>query len=79
MKTRTSLATLISACLLSGLVFVATAQATDVALVTNGNNDGAGSLRAAINSGASTILIDRKVPSIRLDNSLVLPMFLLAG
>jgi len=71
MKTRTSLATLISACLLSGLVFVATAQATDVALVTNGNNDGAGSLRAAINSGASTILIDRKVPSIRLDNSLV--------
>lgn len=44
--------------------------ATGSALVNNGNNDGAGSLRAALNSGASFIRISRSVPFITITEPL---------
>jgi len=60
----------VSALLFSWLVFANSAYATGFAHVTNGNNDGPGSLRAALVSGASTVKISRSVSSIVIDQPL---------
>lgn len=46
------------------------ALAFPAAIVRNGDNDGAGSLRAALASGASTIVISRKVDTITVTETL---------
>jgi len=46
------------------------AQADGFARVSNGNNDGVGSLRAALNSGASIVKILRSVKTISINETL---------
>ncbi len=56
--------TILSAALIAALGYSSSAAATSFALVTNGDNDGAGSLRAALTSGANVVRISRSVASI---------------
>ncbi len=62
--------TLIRAAICAAAVIPLTATATGVAIVTNGNDNGLGSLRAALNSGANTIRIASSVSAISLTEPL---------
>ncbi|MCP4487657.1 MAG: hypothetical protein GY820_10130 [Gammaproteobacteria bacterium] len=64
-KKNTTLKALLSTLSISGgILFCSAAHAAAVAHVTNGNDSGSGSLRDALNSGASKIVIDRNVKDI---------------
>ena len=56
--------TILASSLLVSLLVPAVAFAAPAGKVTNGNNDGAGSLRAALASGATKIVIEPSVATI---------------
>ncbi len=61
---------LIGALVTGGLLISSMADARSYQRVYNGNNDGAGSLRAALDNGATTIKINRSVSTISLTEPL---------
>ena len=63
--------TILSSALAASLMLTTVAQASNSALVTNGNNGGAGSLRAALESGANNIRIAPSVAFITVSTPLV--------
>ena len=58
------------AAVMAGFVFASSSTVAATAVVTNGNDDGAGSLRAALESGADEIVVSGRVKSIQTESTL---------